>query len=55
MSPQLLLAAALAGAAALWFLWGALQDFRGGGCASGCGGCAKRCPFQAPAPRRPAA
>ena len=50
MSFQLAVAATLAGAAALWFLWGILQDFRTEeGCASGCGSCSKRCPFQAPA------
>lgn len=50
MSFQFLAVAAMAGAAALWFLWGIIQDFREkDGCASGCGTCSKRCPFQAPA------
>lgn len=50
MSLQFFAAALLAGAAALWFLWGIVQDFKGeDGCASGCGTCSKRCPFQAPA------
>jgi hypothetical protein len=50
MSIQLLAATALAAVAAAWFLRGILQDFRPkADCASGCGGCASRCPFQAPA------
>lgn len=50
MSLQFLASAALAGASAWWFLRGGLQAFRqDGDCASGCGGCARACPFQAPA------
>jgi len=52
MSLQALAAVALAGAAALWFLRDIFQAFRPeAGCASGCGGCAKRCPFPAPSPQ----
>jgi Fe-S-cluster-containing dehydrogenase component len=49
MSFQLIIAATLAAGAALWFLRGILQDFLAKeDCASGCGTCAKGCPFQAP-------
>ena len=48
MSFQLLAVTALAALSALWFLAGALRNFRAkADCASSCGGCAKACPLQA--------
>jgi hypothetical protein len=43
-------ALALSAAAAGWFLWGFLREFRPAkDCASACGTCASGCPFQIPA------
>ena len=52
MSVQFLITLLMAGAAAAWFLRGALASFRpGGSCASGCGGCGKACPMRQSTPR----